>query len=141
MSCIKEADVLKHRSQVVSNLQKKDHNQLWLGLQNGDFLQPSFIYYYSKSMSLSLQFSVLSHCILISDKFDQFWAVNRKLMEVNSEETFKYIPFRLYQGDKPFSQRLVKPVNEEGQKKTLFHFLQEIYADDASKGTSTMDFP
>ncbi|XP_034234950.1 autophagy protein 5 [Thrips palmi] len=101
MSCIKEADVLKHRSQVVSNLQKKDHNQLWLGLQN--------------------------------DKFDQFWAVNRKLMEVNSEETFKYIPFRLYQGDKPFSQRLVKPINEEGQKKTLFHFLQEIYAEDACK--------
>lgn len=55
-------------------------------------------------------------------------------MEVNSEETFKYIPFRLYQGDKPFSQKLVKPVNEEGQKKTLFNFLQEIYADDASKG-------
>lgn len=37
MSCIKEADVLKHRSQVVSNMQKKDHNQLWLGLQNGAF--------------------------------------------------------------------------------------------------------
>lgn len=35
MSCIKEADVLKHRSHVVSNMQKKDHNQLWLGLQNG----------------------------------------------------------------------------------------------------------
>lgn len=35
MSCVKEADVLKHRSQVVSNMQKKDHNQLWLGLQNG----------------------------------------------------------------------------------------------------------
>jgi Autophagy protein Apg5. len=35
MSCIKEADVLKHRSQIVSNMQKKEHNQLWLGLQNG----------------------------------------------------------------------------------------------------------
>ncbi|XP_026285902.1 autophagy protein 5 [Frankliniella occidentalis] len=101
MSCIKEADVLKHRSQVVSNMQKKDHNQLWLGLQN--------------------------------DKFDQFWAVNRKLMEVGSDETFKYIPFRLYQGDEPFIQRLVKPVTEEGQRKTLFQFLQEIYAENASK--------
>ena len=77
---------------------------------------------------------VLRLSMPISDKFDQFWAVNRKLMEVNSEETFKYIPFRLYQGEKPFSQKLVKPINEEGQKKTLFHFLQEIYADDASKG-------
>lgn len=45
MSCIKEADVLKHRSQVVSNLQKKDHNQLWLGLQNGDLHEPSFDLY------------------------------------------------------------------------------------------------
>jgi hypothetical protein len=38
MSCVKEADVLKHRSQVVSSMQKKDHNQLWLGLQNGKYI-------------------------------------------------------------------------------------------------------
>lgn len=63
MSCLKEADVLKHRGQIVSNMQKKDHNQLWVGLQN--------------------------------DKFDQFWAVNRKLMETTGDqEYFKYIPFR-----------------------------------------------
>lgn len=37
MSSIKEADVLKHRGQVISGMQKKDHNQLWLGLQNGIF--------------------------------------------------------------------------------------------------------
>jgi hypothetical protein len=42
MSCVKEADVLKHRSQVVSSMQKKDHNQLWLGLQNGNY----FLYKY-----------------------------------------------------------------------------------------------
>lgn len=36
MSTIKEADVLKHRGQVMSTMQKKDHNQLWLGLQNGN---------------------------------------------------------------------------------------------------------
>ena len=35
MSCLKEADVLKHRGQIITNMQKKDHNQLWLGLQNG----------------------------------------------------------------------------------------------------------
>lgn len=35
MSSLKEADVLKHRGQVVSAMQKKDHNQLWLGLVNG----------------------------------------------------------------------------------------------------------
>ena len=45
MSSLKEADQLKHSGKVVSLMQKKDHNQLWLGLT--------------------------------SDKFDQFWAINR----------------------------------------------------------------
>lgn len=35
MSSIKEADALKHKSQVVNDMQKKDHKQLWMGLQNG----------------------------------------------------------------------------------------------------------
>ncbi len=39
MSCLKEADVLKHRSQVINNMQKKDHKQLWTGLQNDKFDQ------------------------------------------------------------------------------------------------------
>lgn len=65
MSCLKEADVLKHRGQVVSTMQKKDHNQLWLGL--------------------------------VSDKFDQFWAINRRLMETTADsDGFKHIPIRCY---------------------------------------------
>lgn len=33
-----------------------------------------------------------------TDKFDQFWAMNRKLMEYSPEEGgFRYIPFRIYQ--------------------------------------------
>ncbi|XP_043274751.1 autophagy protein 5 [Venturia canescens] len=99
LSCIKEADVLKHRGQVVSSMQKKDHNQLWLGLLN--------------------------------DKFDQFWAVNRRLMETtNSEEGFKYIPFRCYTSEDKYVQKLVKPVNEEGQRKTLKHLLDEVFGED-----------
>ena len=35
MSMVKEADSLKHRAQVINSMQKKDHKQLWLGLQNG----------------------------------------------------------------------------------------------------------
>lgn len=35
MSCVKEADALKHKSQVINEMQKKDHKQLWMGLQNG----------------------------------------------------------------------------------------------------------
>lgn len=95
MSCIKEADVLKHRGQIVSSMQKKDHNQLWLGLQN--------------------------------DKFDQFWAVNRKLMETPGEQNnFKYIPFRCYLDDK-YVQKLVRPVNDDGQRKTLADLLSEVF--------------
>ncbi|XP_039289202.1 autophagy protein 5 [Nilaparvata lugens] len=103
MSCLKEADVLKHRSLVVSSMQRKDHNQLWLGLQN--------------------------------DKFDQFWAVNRKLMEMgpSSEESFKYIPFRCYHGERPVRQKLVKPVTEDGKRKTLQNFLEEVYPTEHEK--------
>ncbi|KAB0340751.1 hypothetical protein FD754_022854 [Muntiacus muntjak] len=36
MSCVKEADALKHKSQVINEMQKKDHKQLWMGLQNGN---------------------------------------------------------------------------------------------------------
>ena len=35
MSCVKEADQIKHGGRVVSSMQKKDHNQLWQGLHNG----------------------------------------------------------------------------------------------------------
>ncbi|XP_018579453.1 autophagy protein 5 [Anoplophora glabripennis] len=95
MSCLKEADVLKHRGQIVSSMQKKDHNQLWLGLQN--------------------------------DKFDQFWAVNRKLMESSADhEQFKYIPFRCYLED-GYRQKLVKPLNDDGKKKTLQDLLTEMF--------------
>lgn len=40
-----------------------------------------------------------SVCIcVVTDKFDQFWAMNRKLMEYATEEGgFRYIPFRIYQ--------------------------------------------
>ncbi|GJQ74644.1 putative involved in autophagic vesicle formation [Trypoxylus dichotomus] len=95
MSCLKEADVLKHRGVVINGMQKKDHNQLWLGLQN--------------------------------DKFDQFWAVNRKLMEFPSDQDhFRYIPFRCYCDD-GYRQKLIKPVTEEGQRKTLNDLLQEVF--------------
>ncbi|XP_018333426.1 autophagy protein 5 [Agrilus planipennis] len=97
MSCLKEADVLKHRGQVVSSMQKKDHNQLWQGFHN--------------------------------DKFDQFWAVNRKLMEKSADQDyFKHIPFRCYFEDN-YKQKLVKPITEDGKKKTLSDLLQEVYPD------------
>ncbi|KAH8281283.1 hypothetical protein KR018_007919 [Drosophila ironensis] len=96
MSCLKEADVLKHRGLVISAMQKKDHNQLWLGLVN--------------------------------DKFDQFWAVNRRLMEPYADqESFKHIPLRLYTDDDfTYTQKLVSPIFEGGQKKSLADLMAEL---------------
>ncbi|KAH8421416.1 hypothetical protein KR009_006366 [Drosophila setifemur] len=96
MSCLKEADVLKHRGLVISAMQKKDHNQLWLGLVN--------------------------------DKFDQFWAVNRRLMEpYGDQESFKNIPLRLYTDDDfTYTQKLISPIHEGGQKKSLSDLMAEL---------------
>ncbi|KAG3290010.1 autophagy protein 5 isoform X2 [Ictidomys tridecemlineatus] len=97
MSCVKEADALKHKSQVINEMQKKDHKQLWMGLQN--------------------------------DRFDQFWAINRKLMEYPAEENgFRYIPFRIYQTttERPFIQKLFRPVAADGQPHTLGDLLKEV---------------
>jgi len=80
LSCLKEADVLKHRGLVISAMQKKDHNQLWLGL--------------------------------INEKFDQFWAVNRRLMEPYSDqESFKNIPVRFYNDDVSYRQIFVSKLS------------------------------
>ncbi|XP_074647344.1 autophagy protein 5-like [Tubulanus polymorphus] len=97
MSTVKEADALKHRGQVINGMQKKDHKQLWMGLQNS--------------------------------KFEQFWAINRKLMEKQSDEPFKHIPFRIYQVDKPIIQRLYHTETEDGTRLTLSDLLQEMLPD------------
>lgn len=107
MSCMKEADILKHKSPIFSTMQRKDHTQLWLGLQNG--------------LSLKQILTPISIKIL-SDKFDQFWAVNRKLME--GDDTFKYIPFRWYFDDDPYSQKLIRSVNEDRHAVTLLDLIQ-----------------
>ncbi|XP_022101326.1 autophagy protein 5-like [Acanthaster planci] len=97
MSCLKEADVLKHKSHVISNMQKKDHKQLWTGLQN--------------------------------DKFDQFWATNRRLMERISDEPFKFVPFKIYQPHTMYIQKLFRPVTEQGEPLLLKHLLEEAEPD------------
>eukprot|EP00079_Xenopus_tropicalis_P035604 XP_017949375.1 PREDICTED: autophagy protein 5 isoform X2 [Xenopus tropicalis] len=97
MSSVKEADALKHKSQVINEMQKKDHKQLWMGLQN--------------------------------DKFEQFWAINRKLMEVPPEDGgFRYIPFRIYQAinERPFIQKLFRPVANDGRPYTLGDLIREV---------------
>lgn len=66
---------------------------------------------------------------IMNDKFDQFWSVNGRLMEASTEDGFKYIPFRCYTSEDKYVQKLVKPMNEEGQRKTLKHLLTEVFPD------------
>lgn len=49
-------------------------------------------------------------------------------MEPGESGNFKHIPFRCYQGDLPFSQCLVKPVNSEGNARTLQCLLEDVYS-------------
>lgn len=60
---------------------------------------------------------------LLHDKFDQFWSVNKKLMESSGDETFKYIPFRLYMVDRHYMTNLFRPLTEEGHHQSLKHLL------------------
>ena len=101
MSSLKEADTLKHRGEVMNGLQKKDHNQLWLGLQNV--------------------------------KFDQFWSVNRKLMENTHEKPFRSIPLRIYQPEKNhYTQRLVKPKGTLGEVLASLGFIPSLETESQS---------
>lgn len=69
-----------------------------------------------------------------SDKFDQFWAINRKLMESTPEEGFKYIPFRLYCPLQAPIQRLIRPLTEDGRRVTLGDLLSEFLPASAQEG-------
>lgn len=93
---IKEADQLKHRGDIMSNLLEKDHKALLSGFVNS--------------------------------KFDQFWSINRKLMDFGTTNSFRFIPMRLYLISEhgKFITKLVKPLTQEGDPVKLFDFLNSI---------------
>lgn len=106
MSSIKEADAIKHKGKIINEMLKKDHKQLWLGIQN--------------------------------DKFDQFWSVNKKLMETTEGDCFKSIPFRIYQNDQAFIQKIFEPSTETGKKRTLADLLDFIFGADSYKSKTIL---
>jgi len=66
-------------------------------------------------------------CLDIPDKFDQFWSVNKKLMESGVGEGFRNIPMRCYTGEKFALQRLIRPLDETtGTWTTLEEALQDF---------------
>lgn len=67
---------------------------------------------------------------MFTDKFDQFWAINRRLMESHGDnEGFKQIPIRIYSEDGICSQKLINPRNSDGSRKIVQQLISELYAD------------
>jgi autophagy-related protein 5 len=68
---------------------------------------------------------------LVNDKFDAFWAINRKLMEhVSGEAGFRNIPFRIHRQDQPFLQLPFQPfLASNGQALTLGELIQHVLPD------------
>lgn len=58
-------------------------------------------------------------------------------MEASGDQDhFKYIPFRCYEND-GYKQKLIKPVHEDGRRKTLQEFLQELFPDNSNGKRTT----
>lgn len=47
-------------------------------------------------------------------------------MEGDGDEPFKSIPFRIYQGDNRYIQKLFKPHNDRGDSQTLKDMIQDV---------------
>lgn len=70
---------------------------------------------------------------LVNDKFDQFWLVNKRLIERLDNELFRYIPFRLYLPDYTYVQKAIRPCTTERQ---IFQNTEKL-----SAGISTTNNP
>lgn len=114
ISTIKEADTLKHRGDIMSSLQKKDHNMLWTGLVNNRFDQ----------------FWSVNQRLMSTDSGETSKSPSKEAPSSTSpiKGYFRSIPIRVYLPDKNpqnYIQKLVKPVNESGSV-TLLDFMRQL---------------
>lgn len=61
---------------------------------------------------------------LCNDKFDQFWSVNKRLMERVNSEPFRCIPLRIYQSDGVVLQKMFKTVSDNAKLLTFGDFVK-----------------
>lgn len=62
-------------------------------------------------------------------RFDQYWAVNRRLIAHDDPRTIKHIPFRLYAPREPVVTEPFAPFAEDGRMRTLGELLGEARPD------------
>uniref|UniRef100_A0A915Q0H2 Autophagy protein 5 n=1 Tax=Setaria digitata TaxID=48799 RepID=A0A915Q0H2_9BILA len=63
---------------------------------------------------------------ILHDKFDEFWIINKKLMESSDSEPVLHVPIRIYQVDHPFKQPLITPFDEAGRTRTIADALKAV---------------
>lgn len=62
-------------------------------------------------------------------RYEQYWAVNKRLMQRDDGQPSKYIPFRLYVKQEPVLMDPISPVADDGRQKTLGDLLTEVRPD------------
>ena len=74
---------------------------------------------------------------LSNDKFDQFWSVNKRLMERVNSEPFRYVPLRFHLSDGTMLQKLFKTVSDQSELHTFGELLHScipyVMANEESK--------
>jgi len=68
---------------------------------------------------------------IVNDKFDTFWLINHKLMEVSTGENgFRCIPYRIHRPDLPVVQIPFRPFSDVGHphllRDLLFHAISDL---------------
>ncbi|VDM99426.1 unnamed protein product [Thelazia callipaeda] len=66
---------------------------------------------------------------ILHDKFDEFWAINKKLMGTSESDPLFHVPIRIHEvasDDCPFRQPLITPYNESGEAHTIADALKSV---------------
>ncbi|VDN18064.1 unnamed protein product [Gongylonema pulchrum] len=112
----------------------------------GDSLESSFIQSIKEADQLKHKAKVMNSMkidehrqlwnSLVHDKFDEFWAVNKQLMEANVSGPMYHIPVRIYQADCPFRQPCITPYDESEQPRTVADALKAVNIERAEEVVS-----
>lgn len=142
MSCLKEADALKHKGQIISQMQKKDHKQLYLGLMNGKFLNGNWIQIFEWSRTTFFHRQIRP-VLGRQPASDGVSGAGR--LQKHSDAVLQWCKFTFttplsgasfaltrygvsfaQDGSGTYFQKLIAPLTEKGQKKTLQDLLAEF---------------
>ncbi|GAA29307.2 autophagy protein 5 [Clonorchis sinensis] len=151
MSVVKEADALKHRSQVMNQMQARDHHQIWTGILNYNFqqywdinrrLMEPVVHIASEHHSPSRSVSAVTE----SDT-DPIAGTNTQSRRSTTTppqtlKTFRHIPCRLYRAGKTradcstgYIQKRIPPCTSDGVYLTVLDVTTKLLSVDDNSDT------